>query len=346
MRPLRIAIISDAWHPQVNGVVRTLDTTAHHLARTGHTVRLITPAEFRTVPCPTYAEIRLALRPRPRMGVLLDDFAPDAVHIATEGPLGHAARACLLTRGMRFTTSYHTRFPEYLRLRLPLPLACSYAYLRRFHGAAARTLVATESMRRSLSERGFAGLEIWARGVDTAIFNPDEPVVYGLPRPIHLYMGRVAVEKNITAFLDLPLAGSKVVIGSGPDLDKLRRSYPAAHFLGAKFGRDLARHLAGSDVFVFPSRTDTFGLVLLEALACGLPVAAYPVPGPLDIVVDGQCGALDEDLGRAIARALPIHRRECIAHARKFSWQKCTAVFAAALAVNRCAAPIGKASAA
>ncbi len=329
---MRIAIVTDAWEPQVNGVVRTLMTTGRELERRGHTLRFVTPLEFKTWPCPTYPEIRLALRPYRKLADILELLAPQALHIATEGPLGHAARRWARHHGKPFTTSFHTQFPEYLRLRLPLPVSWSYAYLRRFHAPAARTLVPTPSQRTKLIERGFAHLELWSRGVDTAIFNPDDPVAYGLPRPLLLYMGRVAVEKNIEAFLALQSPGTKIVIGDGPDLARLRTAYPTAHFLGARFGRELARHLAGADVFVFPSRTDTFGVVLLEAMACGLPVAAYPVQGPLDVVQSGQTGILHPDLAVAVAGALALDSRLAVQHAATCTWARCTDAFEAQLA--------------
>jgi len=329
---VRIAIVTDAWRPQVNGVVRTLETTSSCLEADGHDVLMVTPQAFSTVPCPTYPEIRLALFPGRRVRDMLEQFAPDAVHIATEGPLGHAAHRYLRRRRYPFTTAFHTQFPEYLRLRMPLPLGISYAYLRRFHAAAERTMVPTQSQRARLEARGFEHLKLWRRGVDTGIFHPRDPASLQLPRPVHLYMGRIAVEKNIEAFLDLPLEGSKLVIGDGPDLQRLRTRYPDARFLGAKFGRDLARHVAAADVFVFPSLTDTFGLVMLEAMACGLPVAAYPVQGPIDVVDHGRSGVLDQDLSRAIAGALTLDRADCIAHAREFTWQRCTAEFVSILA--------------
>lgn len=329
---MRIAIVTDAWRPQVNGVVRTLETTGACLERFGHRVQFVTPRDFRTIPCPTYAEIRLAICPGPGVCKILERFAPEAIHIATEGPLGHAARRYCRRRRLPFTTSFHTQFPEYIRLRVPIPLGLSYAYLRRFHAAAACTMVPTRSQCAKLEARRFANLRIWARGVDTAVFNPDDPVDLALTRPIALYMGRVAVEKNIEAFLDLSLPGTKVVVGEGPDLAKLRERYRAVRFLGARYGRELARHLAAADVFVFPSRTDTFGLVLLEAMACGVPVAAYPVQGPLDVVADGRTGILHEDLALAIEGALRLDRAACSAYAREFSWERCTADFAAYLA--------------
>ena len=324
---MRIAIVTDAWRPQVNGVVRTLSTTIECLRRAGHDVLAITPLEVRTVACPTYPSIRLAVWPGRRVANLLDGYRPDAIHISTEGPLGHAARRYCVRRHLPFTTAFHTQFPEYIRLRVPLPIAWSYAYLRHFHSAAARTMVPTATQRDKLRAWGFDNLRLWARGVDTRIFNTDDPVPWNYPRPIAVYMGRVAVEKNIEAFLDLPGVATKVVIGDGPDRARLAARYPACHFLGPRYGRDLARHLAAGDVFVFPSRTDTFGLVLLEALACGLPVAAYPVQGPLDVIVPGVSGVLDEDLGAALRAALGLSRDECVAQARRYSWAACSADF-------------------
>ena len=238
---------------------------------------------------------------------------------------GHAARRYCLRRRRPFTSAFHTQFPEYIRLRVPVSVAFSYAYLRSFHGAAVRTMVPTVTQRDKLTARGFVNLRIWARGVDTRLFNTDEPLSYDYPRPIAIYMGRVAVEKNIEAFLDLPDIASKIVIGDGPDLARLAQRYPDCHFLGARYGRELARHLAGGDVFVFPSRTDTFGLVLLEALACGLPLAAYPVQGPFDIIEQGVSGVLDEDLGAAVRGALRLSRAACVAHARRYSWAAASA---------------------
>ncbi len=330
--PKRIAIVSDAWHPQVNGVVRTLSTTVLHLRRLGHDVLPITPQHFRTVPCPSYPSIRLAVCARNGVARMLDDFRPHAIHIATEGPLGHAARHYCRLRRLPFTTSFHTQFPEYIRMRAPIPVSWTYHYLRHFHRKAERTLVPTATQRAKLVNRGFENLCLWARGVDLDIFKPDDPVVWTYPRPVAIYMGRVAVEKNIEAFLDLPEPASKVIIGDGPDLGRLRARYPNYHFLGPKFGRELARNLAAGDVFVFPSRTDTFGLVLLEAMACGLPVAAYPVQGPLDVLANGSTGILDEDLASAVKGALTLSRARCIAYAQHYSWEACTADFASYLA--------------
>lgn len=329
---MRITIVTDAWKPQVNGVVRTLGTTGECLEDAGHTVQFITPDQFRTVPCPTYPEIRLAVLPASKLERLIDGFAPDAVHIATEGPLGHAARQVVRRRRWPFTTAFHTQFPEYLRLRAPLPVAWSYAYLRRFHRGAAATMVPTRSQLAKLEARGFTNLKLWQRGVDTTIFRPDNPLELPYARPLHAYMGRVAVEKNIEAFLDLNLSGTKIVIGDGPDLERLRARYVDTVFVGARFGRELARHLSAADVFVFPSRTDTFGLVMLEAMACGVPVAAYPVQGPLDVIEHRRSGVLDDDLALAIKGALTLNREDCVAAARAFTWSRCTAEFVSHLA--------------
>jgi glycosyltransferase involved in cell wall biosynthesis len=318
---VRIALVSDAWAPQVNGVVRTLTAVIGELALRGHSVTAITPDLFRTMPCPSYPEIRLALRPARRVGELIDAAKPDAIHISTEGPLGIAARRHCLKRGYGFTTAFHTRFPEYVAARLALPLSWSYALMRRFHAPSRGVMVATETVRRELAVRGFHNLRRWNRGVDAALYDPAlRGDMGGLPRPIFLAVGRVAVEKNISAFLALDLPGSKVVVGDGPMLEKLRRRHPEAHFLGKHEGRDLARLYASADVFVFPSRTDTFGLVLLEAMASGLPVAAYPVPGPLDVIGDSGAGVLDEDLGRAALAALQIARERCREHALRYTW--------------------------
>ena len=328
---MKIAIVSDAWHPQVNGVVTTMTLTIALLEKWGHQVSTITPDLFRTMPCPGYPEIPLALLPYRKVSRLLAGFAPEAVHIATEGPLGWAARRYCRRRGIGFTTSYHTRFPEYVRLRAPLPLSWSYAVMRRFHGAAAATMVASEHLAAELGQQGFANLKIWSRGVDTELFKPRIKNFLFEPRPIFLYAGRVAVEKNIEAFLQTPLPGSKYVIGDGPDLVKLRQKYPRVNFPGYKRGEELASYLAAADVFVFPSLTDTFGLVMLEAMACGVPVAAYPVPGPAGLVRNGENGWLDEDLGRAAGAALEVDPQSCRRFATGFSWENCTAQFFANL---------------
>jgi glycosyltransferase involved in cell wall biosynthesis len=324
---MRILLVTDAWAPQINGVVRTLEKTRETLQRYGHEVDVLSPQGRRTLPCPSYPEIRLTIRPWRAVRETFSDTAFDAIHIATEGPLGLAARRWCLRHGLPFTSSYHTRFPEYLRLRAPVPLAWSYAFLRWFHGAAFRTLVRTDTQRRLLMERGFSNLAVWPGGVDTELFRPRDRDALDLPRPIAMYMGRVATEKNLEAFLDLDLPGSKVIVGGGPDLESLKRRYPGAHFLGYRHGEELAETLASADVFVFPSLTDTLGLVNLEAMACGVPVAAFPVPGPQDLIIDGGNGALDEDLREAVFRALAVDVEACVDFASRFSWNRCTSRF-------------------
>ena len=329
---MHLVLVTDAWTPQVNGVVRTLQRTKMELERLGHQIDVISPDQFRTIPCPTYPEIRLALWPGRKVYRQLDALKPDAIHISTEGPLGRAARAWCLKRRLPFTTAYHTRFPEYVAARFAVPLGWTYGIVRRFHAPAARVMVATQSIESELIERGFANISRWTRGVDLDLFRPDEAAALDLPRPIHLYVGRVAVEKNIGAFLALKLPGSKVVIGDGPQLVALKAQYPDVHFLGAKHGADLARHVAAGDVFVFPSLTDTFGLVMLEAMACGLPVAAFPVAGPKDVVREGEVGALDWDLAKAVERALTLSRAACRRYAQDFSWETATRQFLSNLA--------------
>ena len=287
----------------------------------GHDVVVIHPGQFRTIPCPTYPEIRLALFSRAPMARRLADAAPDAIHIATEGPLGNAARDYCVSHGLGFTTAYHTRFPEYVHARWCVPLNWTYASLRRFHAPSGAVMVPTASVRTALEERGFQNIRHWTRGVDTVMFRPRKKGFLDWPRPILLYVGRVAVEKNIDAFLALDLPGSKVVVGDGPQLASLQRRFPVVQFVGAKHGKELARYYAAADVFVFPSRTDTFGLVVLEALASGVPVAAYPVPGPLDIIGGTEAGALDENLGRAVSRALELPAAECRALAMTYAWE-------------------------
>jgi glycosyltransferase involved in cell wall biosynthesis len=324
---MKIALVTDAWHPQINGVVTTLTRTLESLEQLGHATRTVAPTEFRTVPCPTYSEIRLALFPRRRLGRALEEFAPDAVHVATEGPLGQAARGWCLAERMPFTTSYHTQFPQYIRARFPVPQSWSYAYLRHFHGDAARVMVATEHIRRDLEAHGFQRLALWTRGVDVQLFRPRERDYLPDRRPITMYVGRLAVEKNLDAFLSLKLPGTKYVVGGGPALSELRARYADVVFTGFKYGEELASHLAAADVFVFPSRTDTFGLVLLEAMACGVPVAAYPVVGPIDVVKRGVSGCLHEDLATAIAGALELNRDDCRQYALGFTWERATQQF-------------------
>ena len=329
---MKIAIVTDAWRPQTNGVVQTLSTTAQTLSAAGHEVLIVEPNQFRTFPCPTYPEIRLAWFPYRRLSQLLSDFSPDCIHVATEGTLGMAARSWCLRNRFPFTTSYHTQFPEYVRARAPIPLAISYAHLRRFHSAAARIMVATPTLQKQLETRGFSNIVRWTRGVNVELFTPGDKAFLSLPRPIFAYMGRVAVEKNIEAFLDLDLPGTKLVIGDGPARRELQQEFPAARFVGYKYGAELAAHLAAADVFVFPSRTDTFGLVLLEALACGVPVAAYPVTGPIDVIENGATGVLDEDLRAASLAALKLDPAKCRAFALTHTWEAATKQFLGNLA--------------
>ncbi|MEW8658040.1 MAG: glycosyltransferase family 1 protein [Candidatus Thiodiazotropha endolucinida] len=324
---MRIAIATDAWFPQINGVVRTLDKTINLLKEWGHEVLCINPGQFRSVPMPTYPDIPLALFPYARVKALLDAFQPDAIHLSTEGPIGWAGRRYCLRHNHPYTTTYHTRFPEYVRLRAPIPISLSYAFVRAFHNKATLTMVATGSMKKTLEAQGFRNLEYWTRGVDIEHFVPIDQPVLDLPHPIAVYLGRVAVEKNITDFLNLKMPGSKVVIGDGPALESLQQRYPQAHFLGYRKNGDLARLLASADVMVFPSRTDTFGLVMLEAMACGVPVATYPVEGPLDVIKNGINGWMDEDLPTAVTRALEVDRNSCRQFAEGYSWESCTRQF-------------------
>lgn len=324
---MRIALVTDAWYPQVNGVVRTWDRVIGECENRGHAFLVIAPRDFRTVPLPTYPEIRIAVAPCRGLRRRLDAFRPEAVHIATEGPLGLAARRLCLKRGWPFTTSYHTKFPEYVSARFPVPLALGYRAMRWFHRPSAAVLVATASIRGELEARGFASVVDWTRGVDTALFRPDGPKAWTGEGPLFLYVGRVAVEKNLKVFLDLDLPGPKAVVGDGPQLQDLKRGYPDVIFPGAKFGEELAAWYRSAGVFVFPSRTDTFGLVLLEALASGVPVAAYPVPGPLDVVGHDGPGVLDDDLGRAALAARAVDPAACRAHAMTYSWEACARIF-------------------
>lgn len=324
---MRIAIITDAWEPQVNGVVNTLKATRQCLLQAGHEVLIISPEGLRSFACPTYPEIRLACKPYRKVEAALDDFQPDCIHIATEGPMGLAARRYCLNRHLEFTTAYHTRFPEYMSARSMLPAAIVYRWLRWFHGPSRAVLVPTPRIRESLLEHGFRNVVLWSRGVDTDIFKPLDQYGSGIARPLHLYVGRVSVEKNIEAFLALDLPGSKWVIGDGPLRESLEKKYPAVLFLGPKPHADLARYYNCADVFVFPSLTDTFGLVLVEAMACGVPVAAFPVDGPIDVVANGQSGTLDRDLKRACTAALHLDRGVVRAHAMTYSWEAATQQF-------------------
>jgi glycosyltransferase involved in cell wall biosynthesis len=330
---MRILIVTDAWEPQVNGVVRTLQATIGELRKAGHEVGVVSPDLFRSLPCPSYPEIRLAFAGWRKVGRHIRTFGPQAIHISTEGPLGTAARRWCIRNKFPFTTAYHTRFPEYVAARLPVSPAFVWRFIRWFHRPARHIMVATRSLARELADQGLAQTMLWERGVDHALFRPDRaphPAYAGLARPIQLYVGRVAVEKNIGAFLAADRPGTKVIVGEGPALAELKALHPEALFLGKLGGEALASAYAGADVFVFPSRTDTFGLVIIEAMSCGTPVAAYPVPGPGDIVTGGA-GALDEDLGRAIDIALACDRADAEALGARYSWASCTTQFAKAL---------------
>lgn len=328
---MRILAATDAWMPQVNGVVRTLTSLQRSAGALGAEIAFLTPEGFPSVPLPTYQSVRLALPNRGAIERRIGAARPEAIHVATEGPIGHAARAYCLRRGLPFTTSYTTRFPEYVAARLPIPAAWSYAYLRRFHAPAAVTMVSTPSLMAELGRRGFGRLGLWTRGVDTELFRPESAADLGLPRPIFLSAGRIAVEKNLPAFLALDLPGSKVIVGDGPQEAELRHRFPDAHFLGRLEGRALAAAMAAADVFVFPSRTDTFGVVQLEALACGVPVAAFPVTGPRDVIGDSPVGVLDEDLRAACLGALARSRDACREFALSRSWETSARQFIAHL---------------
>lgn len=330
---MRIALVTDAWLPQVNGVVRTLTTVIAELRSRGHLVEVTSPDLYRSIPAPSYPEIRLVLVGPRTVAKRIKAFAPDAIHIATEGPLGLAARRYCLRNSLPFTTAYHTQFPDYIARRTGLPARWFWPFIRRFHAPATRTMVATESIRAQLREQGVGPLHHWSRGVEVETFHPDHPppdLFFILPRPIQLYVGRVAVEKNIEAFLANDHPGSKVVVGTGPALEKLQARFPQAHFLGKRTGDALAACYAGADVFVFPSKTDTFGLVMIEALACGTPVAAYPVPGPLD-VLQPESGVMAERIEDAITGALKLDRTTCHRLGRMFSWEASADQFASGL---------------
>ncbi len=331
---MRIAIVTDAWTPQVNGVVRTLMATRAELERRGHVVAVISPDLYPSIPCPTYPEIRLAMTRAAWVGDRIARFAPDAVHLSTEGPLCVAARRWCLRRGFPFTTAYHTQFPDYFAARTGISAEWIWMYIRWFHAASQAVLVSTPSVRTLLATHGVPHSVAWSRGVDLDNFSPSAaaPAAFaGLPRPIQLYVGRIAVEKNIEAFLVSDHPGSKVVVGDGPARTALAARFPDVHFPGALRGAALAGAYAGADVFVFPSRTDTFGLVMIEALACGTPVAAYPVSGPVDIVTP-MTGALDDDLTRAIGTALTRDRADCAIYGSSFTWAASVDQFVAALA--------------
>ena len=327
---MRIALVTDAWMPQVNGVVRTLQATVAELDAMGHYVELVTPDQFPTFPCPTYPEIRLALGAGNAVARRLRTLAPDAVHLATEGPLGWAARRWCLRGGMPFTTSYHTRFPEYVALRTGLSAGLFWPLVRRFHAPATAVFAATATLERELRVQGLMRTHRWSRGVDCDLFSPvgaRHPAMADLPRPLLLHVGRIAVEKNVRAFLALPGPGSKVLVGDGPAREALADAHPEALFLGALQGEALAAAYRSADALAFPSRTDTFGLVMIEAMASGVPVAAYPTAGPLDVIGDSGAGAMHADLAVAVERALAIDPATCTAAAQAFDWRRCTDQF-------------------
>ncbi|PIW26063.1 MAG: alpha-mannosyltransferase [Rhodospirillales bacterium CG15_BIG_FIL_POST_REV_8_21_14_020_66_15] len=328
---MRISVVTDAWYPQPNGVVRVMGTMVERLKALGHAVQVIAPNLFATLPCPTYPDIRLSLFPGRRLAALLDDFQPNAIHIATEGPLGSVARRYCVARGLPFTTAYHSKFPEYIHARAPvIPLGLLYRWIRGFHAPSARVMVPSHSVHDELAAKGFANLQPWCHGVDTEVFKPapkDFLDHLNLPRPLFMFLGRVTVEKNLPAFLDLDLPGSKVVVGSGPARNGLMARYPRVPFLIARGDAELARYYNAADVFVFPSRTDTFGLVMLEALACGVPVAAFPVTGPKDVIGASGAGVLDDDLAAAAVRAQDIGPALCRNHALGFSWDAVVSEF-------------------
>jgi glycosyltransferase involved in cell wall biosynthesis len=324
---MQVLIATDAWHPQINGVVRTLESLSRSVAALGSSIAFLTPEGFASLPLPTYPGLRCAL-PRPsEVAARIERMRPEAIHIATEGPIGLMVRRYCLRHGLPFTTSFTTRFPEYIAARIPFPVAWGYAALRRFHAVATATMVSTSSLLAELSGRGFVRLKLWSRGVDTRLFHPDRAIALDVPRPIFMCVGRLAPEKNLEAFLRLELPGTKVVIGHGPQEAELRARFPQARFLGSFTGESLAARIASADVFVFPSRTDTFGIVQLEALACGVPVAAFPVTGPKDVIGGAPVGVLSEDLHRACIDALTLSRGACRRHAEQYSWERSAAQF-------------------
>ncbi len=329
---MRILIATDAWKPQVNGVVNTYSNIEREAANAGLDLTFLTPSGFRTLPLPTYSEIQLAMISPRDVARRVKEDSPDFVHVATEGPIGLAARAFCCDAGRRFTTSYHTRFPEYISARMPIPLSWGYMFERWFHNAGSGVMAASLSLCRELTERGIKNVHLWSRGVDLDLFRPRTVDRFGVPRPLFLYAGRVAIEKNLDAFLSLDLPGTKAVVGGGPQLQELKQRYPQAVFKGPKFGQDLAEHYASADVFVFPSLTDTFGNVLLEALACGVPVAAYNVMGPKDVVANGSVGIIGENLRESALAALELDRGECRSYAELFSWAACARRFSEIIA--------------
>ena len=332
----KILIVTDTWEPQVNGVVRTLRSLVACLREMNYQVALITPDEFFSIPHPAYPDIRLALNTWPGLGRKIGASRPDYIFIATEGPLGMAARRHCIRRKLHFTTAFTTHYPKYMRQRLGVPESWTFRWLRWFHSQGDGVLVAAPSMRRELASRGFRNVRAWSRGVDTELFRPyGEDIFTGLERPVWLYVGRVAEEKNVDDFLCMGIRGTKVVVGDGPALARLRRKYPEAVFMGEKHGEELARHYSSSDVFVFPSKTDTFGLVMLEALACGTPVAAYPVTGPVDVITSNEVGVLHTDLEMAAETAMSLSNDDCREYALGYTWESCARTLACHMVPNR-----------
>ena len=334
---MKILIVTDAWYPQVNGVCRTLKNLGDELKKIGHQVEYIEPNQFFTVPMPKYNEIKLSLNVWPRVGRLISKADADIIHIATEGPIGIFAKRYCVKNKLKFTTSYHTQFDKYLKLYYPyLPIKLAQKFLKGFHSQAEKILVTTQSMKDELQEIGFDKdkMVVWTRGANHGAFQKPKKINLEYKRPIYLYVGRVSIEKNIRAFLDLDLEGTKLVVGKGPDLDKLKKEYPEAIFRGERTNGELASYFASSDVFVFPSKTDTFGIVIIEALKCGLPVAAYPVAGPKDIFNGSNIGSLNDNLKQAALDAINADRSECIEHAKKYTWENCAKIFLNTAAKN------------
>ena len=335
---MKILIVTDAWYPQVNGVCRTLKNLGDELKKIGHQVEYIEPNQFFTIPMPKYNEIKLSLNVWPRVGKLISKADADIIHIATEGPIGIFAKRYCVKNKLKFTTSYHTQFDKYLKLYYPyLPIKLAQKFLKGFHSKAEKILVTTQSMKDELQEIGFDKdkMVVWTRGANHGAFQKPKKINLEYKRPIYLYVGRVSIEKNIRAFLDLDLEGTKLVVGKGPDLDKLKKEYPEAIFRGERTNGELASYFASSDVFVFPSKTDTFGIVIIEALKCGLPVAAYPVAGPKDIFNGTNIGSLNNDLKKAALEALKSDRSACIEHAKKYTWENCAKIFLNSAVSNR-----------
>ena len=335
---MKILIVTDAWYPQVNGVCRTLKNLGDELKKIGHQVEYIEPNQFFTVPMPKYNEIKLSLNVWPRVGKLISKADADIIHIATEGPIGIFAKRYCVKNKLKFTTSYHTQFDKYLKLYYPyLPIKLAQKFLKGFHSKAEKILVTTQSMKDELQDIGFDKdkMVVWTRGANHGAFQKPKKINLEYKRPIYLYVGRVSIEKNIRAFLDLELEGTKLVVGKGPDLDKLKKEYPEAIFKGERTNGELASYFASSDVFVFPSKTDTFGIVIIEALKCGLPVAAYPVAGPKDIFNGTNIGSLNNDLKKAALEALNSDRSACIEHAKKYTWENCAKIFLNSAVSNR-----------